>query len=87
MLRHSNPVLQLRWPVVLLAAVLAWAGPAQADISRDEAAHRVQQQTGGRVLAVERSDGGGHAQYRVKVLLGNGDVRMVVIDARSDRRH
>lgn len=72
----------LRLPLLLL--VLLFAAPVMA-MDRDEAAARVQQQTGGRVLAVERAEQGGRPVYRVKVLTPSGDVRIVVVDAGGGR--
>lgn len=69
----------------LLAMLLAVAAPAWADVGRDEAAAIAQRATAGRVLAVEKADAGGRPAWRVKVLTGNGDVRMVVIDAATGR--
>jgi uncharacterized membrane protein YkoI len=50
-------------------------------ISLDEAVTRVRRDTGGRVLSAEPRDG----RYRIKVLLPNGAVRVVNVDARSGR--
>ncbi len=50
-------------------------------ISLDEAAARVRRETGGRVLSAEARDG----RYRIKVLLPNGAVRVINVDARSGR--
>lgn len=61
---------------VLVAATL----PAWAAASRDDAAAAAQRATGGRVLAVERSDAGGRAVWRVKVVTPRGDVRVVLVD-------
>jgi hypothetical protein len=62
---------------LLLAA--AWA-PAWAAASRDDAAATAQRETGGRVLAVERSEAGGRAVWRVKVVTARGEVRVVLVD-------
>ena len=68
-------------------AVLAGAmAPAWAQVSRDQAAATAQQQTGGRVLSVERADDGGRAVWRVKVVTPRGDVRVVMVDAGQGRR-
>ena len=67
--------------VLLCAALLAAAWlPAWADVSRDDAAVMAQRATGGRVLAVERSDLGGRPVWRVKVVTARGDVRVVLVD-------
>lgn len=50
-------------------------------ISLDEAVARVRRDTGGRVLSAEPRDG----HYRIKVLMPNGAVRVVNVDARSGR--
>ena len=66
--------------VLLLAAAPAWA-----DISRDDAAAIAQRETGGRVLAVERSNVGGRAVWRVKVVTPRGDVRVILLDVATGR--
>ncbi len=50
-------------------------------ISLDEAVTRVRRDTGGRVLSAEARD----SRYRIKVLMPNGAVRVVNVDARSGR--
>ena len=50
-------------------------------ISLDEAVTRVRRETGGRVLSAEARN----SRYRIKVLLPNGTVRVVNVDARSGR--
>ena len=50
-------------------------------ISLDEAVARVRRETGGRVLSAEARD----SRYRIKVLMPNGAVRVVSVDARSGR--
>ena len=52
-----------------------------AGISMDEAVARVRRETGGRVLSAEARD----TRYRIKVLLPNGAVRVITVDARSGR--
>lgn len=72
---------------LLLIALLAGAAlPSWAQVSRDQAAAQAQQQTGGRVLAVDLADAGGRAVWRVKVVTPRGDVRVVLVDAGSTRR-
>ncbi|MBA2964236.1 MULTISPECIES: PepSY domain-containing protein [Ramlibacter] len=67
----------------LLAGALL---PAWAQVSRDQAAAQVQQQTGGRVLSVDLADAGGRQVWRVKVVTPRGDVRVVLVDAGTSRR-
>lgn len=66
---------------LLLVFALLCSAPLALAMDRDEAATRVQQQTGGRVLSVERSEQGGRVVFKVKVLTPSGDVRIVVVDA------
>ncbi|MBI2768288.1 MAG: PepSY domain-containing protein [Burkholderiales bacterium] len=66
------------------AAVLLLAGPAWADVSRDEAAAAAQRSSGGgRVLSVEKSDAARRPAWRVKVLTPQGEVRVILVDAAS----
>ncbi len=71
--------------VLFSALMLAWAAPAWADVSRDDAAATVQKATGGRVLAVEQTERDGRVVWRVKVLTPQGEVRVVLIDAATGR--
>ncbi|MBA2676004.1 PepSY domain-containing protein [Ramlibacter sp.] len=59
--------------------------PAWADLSRDDAAAAAQRASNGRVLAVERADGGGRPAWRVKVLTAGGEVRVLLVDAVTGR--
>lgn len=52
-------------------------------LSLDEAVARVRRDTGGRVLSAETRDDHGRPSYRIKVLLPNGSVRVVNVDAQS----
>ena len=70
---------------LILAAALAAALPAWADVSRDDAAAIAQRMTQGRVLAVERSDSGNRPVWRVKVVTPGGDVRVVLVDVATGR--
>lgn len=67
----------------LIAAALLCAAaiPSFAAVSRDQAATMAQRESGGRVLSVERSEAGGRAVWRVKVVTARGDVRVILIDA------
>jgi len=83
----------------LLAGLLVWASvvPVEArderssrseaarrnGLSLDEAAARVQRDTGGRVLSAEARENHGRTTYRIKVLLRDGSVRVVNVDAQS----
>ena len=59
--------------------------PAWAEVSRDEAAATVQETSGGRVLAVDRTNRDGRAVWRVKVLTAKGEVKVILVDATSGR--
>jgi uncharacterized membrane protein YkoI len=70
---------------LVCALLLAAAAPAWADLSRDDAAAVAQRQTGGRVLAVERTEAGGRPAWRVKVVTPRGEVRVMLIDVATGR--
>ena len=70
---------------LILAAALAAALPAWADVSRDDAAASAQRVSQGRVLAVERSEAGNRPVWRVKVVTPSGDVRVVLVDMATGR--
>lgn len=55
------------------------------EISLDEAVARARRETGGRVLSAEARNQRGSTTYRIKVLMPNGAVRVVNVDARSGR--
>ena len=55
----------------------------QGGLSLDEAVARVRRDTGGRVLSAEAHDNRGRTTYRIKVLLPNGSVRVINVDAQS----
>ena len=67
------------------ALLLALAMPVWADVSRDDAATVAQQASGGRVLAVEKTEREGRPVWRVKVLTPQGEVKVFLIDAASGR--
>lgn len=70
----------------LCAALLLVATVAWADLSRDDAAAAAQRASGGgRVLSVDKTDSGGRAAWRVKVVTAKGEVRVIVIDAATGR--
>lgn len=66
-----------------LLGALLFATAQAAAIDRDGAAAAVQQSTGGRVLAVDRGEKDGQPVFRVKVLTPSGDVRIVIVDAKT----
>ena len=69
----------------LCALLIVLAAPAWADISRDDAAAVAQRVSSGRVLSVERVEADRRPVWRVKVLTGQGEVRVILIDAASGR--
>ena len=75
----------IRLPPIVCALLLALAAPAWADVSRDDAAAVAQRASGGRVLAVERSQVDQRPVWRVKVLTPSGDVRVILVDAATGR--
>lgn len=52
-------------------------------LTLDEAVARVRRDTGGRVLSAEARENRGRTTYRIKVLLRDGSVRVVNVDAQS----
>ena len=52
-------------------------------LSQDEAAAQARSRTGGRVLRIRPSQENGRPVYQVKLLLSDGRVRIVTIDAAS----
>ena len=69
----------------LCALLIVVAAPAWADISRDEAAAAAQRVASGRVLSIDKSEADHRAVWRVKILTGKGEVRVILIDAASGR--
>lgn len=67
------------------ALLMTLSLPAWADVSRDDAAATAQRSSGGRVLAVDRTEQGGRAVWRVKVLTPRGEVRVILVDVASGR--
>jgi len=70
--------------LICLFLLLA-SGPVRAETDRDTAAAVAQNATGGRVLAVDRTERNGRAAWRVKVLTPKGEVRLLLVDAASGR--
>jgi len=54
-----------------------------AEMDGSSAARLVERKTGGKVLSVHRQEKKGRVQYRVKVLLPEGRVRTVSVDAET----
>ncbi len=69
----------------LSALLIVVAAPAWADINRDEAAAAAQRVASGRVLSVDKSEAARRPVWRVKVLTGQGEIRVILIDAASGR--
>lgn len=67
----------------LLSLFLMLVSSLTLAIDSSEAAAKVQQSTGGRVLGVERIEKGGQAMFKVKVMTASGDVRFVLVDAKT----
>lgn len=69
--------------VILATSLFSHTLWADAAISANEAATRVQQEYGGRILAVETQQQNGQTFYRIKVLTRKGIVKVVRINAGS----
>nr|MDP2191000.1 peptidase [Rhodoferax sp.] len=70
---------------LISALLMALALPAWASVSRDDAAAVAQQASGGRVLAVEKTEREGRPVWRVKVLTPQGEVKVILIEVASGR--
>ena len=70
---------------LVCAVLLAATAPAWAAISRDEAVTIAQRESGGRVLAVERTEVDGRAVWRIKVVTPGGEVRVILLDVATGR--
>lgn len=67
---------------VVVGGILAGSGtPAYAELTVDQAVAKVQRELGGRVLSADSESRDGRIRYRVKVLLPDGRVRIVYVDA------
>jgi hypothetical protein len=77
---HARPGAWAQPPPPRTALRLAQHG---SDIGREGAASAARRATGGRVLSVSPEDRRGQRVYRVKVLLPEGRVRVVRVDART----
>lgn len=70
------------------AASSQWRGGLLAknnQLSPNEAAARVQERLGGRILAIETIQGKNNTFYRIKILTGRGVVRVIKVNANNDR--
>ena len=72
-------------PRLLCALLIVSAAPAWAEVGRDQAAAIARQQADGRVLSVDRVQSGQRAVWRVKLLTGRGEVRVIYVDAATGR--
>ncbi|HOE43155.1 MAG TPA: peptidase [Rhodoferax sp.] len=67
------------------ALLMTLTAPVLADVSREDAAATVQKISGGRVLAVDKTDRDGRSVWRVKVLMPQGEVKVILVDIASGR--
>lgn len=69
---------------VIVGGALAVSGvQVHAQISVDQAVAKVQREVGGRVLSADSESRDGRVRYRVKLLLPDGRVKIVYVDAAS----
>jgi hypothetical protein len=71
------------WPSAEQAGGTPRPFAEQPGMTLEQAAAQVQQQTGGRVLSADTREVGGERVHRIKVLLPNGHVRVVMVDAQG----
>jgi len=69
----------------LACVLLLGAAPSWADASRDDAVAAAVRAAGGRVLSVDRTQSGGRAVWRVKLLTAQGEVKVILVDVASGR--
>lgn len=91
--KHSKHKKLLLLALLLMAVSPLHAGQWQghsagqymilAELDSSSAARLVERKTGGKVLSVHRQEKKGRVQYRVKVLLPEGRVRTVSVDAET----
>lgn len=55
-------------------------------LTLDQAVHKVQQKTGGRILSADKVRSGHASRYRIKTLLDNGRVRVIEVDSDPDKK-
>lgn len=65
--------------------LLARAHAAEHGLSLNQAAAKASRQLHGRVLAAQRVRRDGRVMYRIKLLMANGVVRIVYVDAQTGR--
>lgn len=69
---------------VIVGGLLVASGTSvHAQISVDQAVAKVQREVGGRVLSADSENRDGRVRYRVKLLLPDGRVKIVYVDAAS----
>lgn len=78
-LQALSRIRSLRWIALALAFAAAAAGARE--ISVEEAVQRVQQETDGKVLAVQTLTIGQRKIYRIKVLTPDGRMRVMQVPA------
>lgn len=94
-----TPIRHTHYRILALAAALCGASPAfggqpdwplgllvvqgAAAVDEDLAAARAQASTGGRVLSIRHADQDGTPCYLVKILLPDGRVTVVAVDAET----
>ncbi|MBW7861648.1 MAG: PepSY domain-containing protein [Rhodocyclaceae bacterium] len=67
----------------VLACLLVTIAPSALAVDRERAAAIAQQETRGRVLGVTESERRGDPVFLVRVLTPSGEVRVIVVDART----
>lgn len=69
---------------MVAGGILAASGvQVHAQVSVDQAVAKVQREVGGRVLSADSENRDGRIRYRVKLLLPDGRVKIVYVDAAS----
>jgi len=79
------PVVMKTLASLICLGLLLASGPLRAETDRDGAAAVAQNASGGRVLALDKTERNGRVAWRVKVLTPKGEVRLLLVDAVTGR--
>ena len=83
-------MLLIRYFFLSIILILAWPSFANDDVelplTKDSAAHLIQQKTGGRVLSVDTDSKNGKTLYHIKVLHESGKIKIYNLDAQTGKK-
>lgn len=85
MTTHKNFIPALFISLFIGVSGAALAQSAGSAVTLDQAVHRVQQDTGGKILSAEQRAVGRRQEYRIKVLTPDGHVKVMVVSSESGK--